>query len=181
MKHRTLNVITIVFMAVVISLLLTACRSSKAVAEKTVIQTDTVYQTHDSIIVKERSVPVRVEIPVEKLVKVTPKDTTSVIKSRFYKSTAWIEGGLLHHELETLPDATLETTAKVADTTKISNSNQTIRNNDQTTKTNTVYVNRLTASQKFFCRTGKILWVAVILVILYFLITFFLRKRGILK
>lgn len=177
MKHRTLNVITIVFMAVVISLLLTACRSSKAVAEKTVIQTDTVYHTHDSIIVKERSVPVRVEIPVEKLVKVTPKDTTSVIKSRFYKSTAWIEGGLLHHELETLPDVTLETTAKVADTTKISNSNQTIRNNNQTTKTNTVYVNRLTASQKFFCRTGKILWVAVIL----FLITFFLRKRGILK
>ena len=181
MKHRTLNVITIVFMAVVISLLLTACRSSKAVVEKTVIQTDTIYQKHDSVIVKERSVPVRVEIPVEKLVNVTPKDTTSVIKSRLYKSTAWIEGGLLHHELETLPDATLETTAKVADTTKISNNNQTIRNNNQTEKTDTVYVNRLTASQKFFCRTGKVFWTVVILAILYFLITFLLRKRGILK
>lgn len=100
-------------MAVVISLLLAACRSQKAVAEKTVIQTDTVYQTHDSIIVKERSVPVRMEIPVEKLVKVTPKDTVSVINSRLYKSTAWIEGGLLHHTLETLPDATLEAKAKV--------------------------------------------------------------------
>jgi hypothetical protein len=181
MKHRTLNVITIVFMAVVISLLLTACRSSKAVADRIVIQTDTVYQTRDSIVVKEREVPVKVEIPVEKLVKVTPKDTVSVIISRLYKSTAWIEGGLLHHELETLPDATFEAKAKVADTTKVSNSSKTVKNSNQKIKTNTIYENRLTKTQKFFYRSGEVLWAVIAGAILILGVRFLLRRYGAIK
>lgn len=168
-------------MAVVISLLLTACRSSKAVAEKTVIQTDTIYQTHDSVIVKERSVPVRVEIPVEKLVKVTPEDTVSVIKSSLYKSTAYIYRGLLHHELETLPNATLSAKVKIADTTKVSNISKTVKNSNQTVKTNTVYENRLTKTQKFFYRSGEVLWAILAGSILCLAVRFLLRRYGLIK
>lgn len=181
MKHRTLNVITIVFMAVVISLLLTACRSSKAVAGKTVIQTDTVYQTHDSIIIRERPVPVEVKIPDVRIERVAPRDTTSVIQTDLYKSTAWIQDGLLHHVLESKPNAVVTGVAQVTDTTKTTDSHQSVTNSQNIQRTDKIYINRLTRSQKFFCASGKIVWAVVGGAILFFVARFFLRKYGYLK
>ena len=144
-------------------MLLASCRTQKVATE--VRTTDTVTIVKDSIIIRNREVKVNVPVPVVQLRDVVPEDTTSILMSDIYKSKAWLKNGKLYHTLETLPNATITGSTTLSDTTKTSTKEKAINNNSQ----KIIKVNELTSLQKFFCKSGIILWFLFIVLLIVYL------------
>ncbi len=159
-----------------IALLLSSCRTQVIATE---IQTDTIRERYDSIIVQERVIEVQVPVPEVRIEQVVPDDTTSVIETDLYRSSAWLTAGLLHHTLETLQDASLTAQAVVADTTRTTIATDT--RSGTIRETVTVEVNKLTFVQKILCATGAIVWSLLGGALLLYLAKFLLKRYGVLK
>lgn len=144
-------------------MLLASCRTQKVATE--VRTTDTVTIVKDSIIIRNREVKVNVPVPVVQLKDVVPEDTTSILMSDIYKSKAWLKNGKLYHTLETLPNATITGSTTLSDTTKTSTKEKVINNNSQ----KIIKVNELTSLQKFFYKSGIILWLLFITLFIVYL------------
>lgn len=144
-------------------MLLASCRTQKVATE--VRTTDTVTIVKDSIIIRNREVKVNVPVPVVQLKDVVPEDTTSILMSDIYKSKAWLKNGKLYHTLETLPNATITGSTTLSDTTKTSSKEKVINNNSQ----KIIKVNELTSLQKFFYKSGIILWFLFIVLLIVYL------------
>lgn len=87
----------------------------------------TITETHDTTKITQRLVPIEVEIPAASKERIT-KDTTSVLETDLYKSTATWSNGVLTHTLEAKPGAKVKGEAAVTDTTKSSSKNQMNKN-----------------------------------------------------
>lgn len=87
----------------------------------------TITETHDTTKITQRLVPIEVEIPAASKERIT-KDTTSVLETDLYKSTATWSNGVLTHTLESKPGAKVKGEAAVTDTTKSSSKNQVNKN-----------------------------------------------------
>lgn len=144
-------------------MLLASCRTQKVATE--VRTTDTVTIVKDSIIIRNREVKVNVPVPIVQLRDVVPEDTTSILVSDIYKSKAWLKNGKLYHTLETLPNATITGSTTLSDTTKTSTKEKAINNNSQ----KIIKVNELTSLQKFFYKSGIILWFLFIVLLIVYL------------
>lgn len=144
-------------------MLLVSCRTQKVATE--VRTTDTVTIVKDSIIIRNREVKVNVPVPIVQLRDVVPEDTTSILMSDIYKSKAWLKNGKLYHTLETLPNATITGSTTLSDTTKTSTKEKVINNNSQ----KIIKVNELTSLQKFFYKSGIILWLLFITLFIVYL------------
>lgn len=144
-------------------MLLASCRTQKVATE--VRTTDTVTIVKDSIIIRNREVKVNVPVPIVQLRDVVPEDTTSILMSDIYKSKAWLKNGKLYHTLETLPNATITGSTTLSDTTKTSTKEKAINNNSQ----KIIKVNELTSLQKFFYKSGIILWFLLIVLLIVYL------------
>lgn len=111
--------------------LLAGCATKKKVMEtETITQQEniskveqekdtTIIETHDTTKVSQQLVPVEVEIPATNKERVT-NDTTSVLETDLYKSTATWSNGVLTHTLEAKPGAKVKGLTAVTNTTKIS-------------------------------------------------------------
>lgn len=140
----------------------------------------TITETHDTTKITQRLVPIEVEIPAASKERIT-KDTTSVLETDLYKSTASWKDGVLHHTLEAKPGAKVKGTAAVRDTTKSSstrNENKKTRNSSTDSKnqqdnTKEVTKTETTPSWAGWLTAGIIIGIAATLAILYRY-----RKRG---
>ena len=171
-------------------LLLAGCATKKKAMAETTSSTETskverekdstITETHETTKVTERLVPVEVEIPAASKERTT-HDTTSVLETDLYKSTASWKDGVLHHTLEAKPGAKVKGTAAVRDTTKSNstrNENKKTRNSSTDSKnqqdnTKEVTKTETTPSWAGWLTTGIIIGIAATLAILYRY-----RKRG---
>lgn len=164
---------------VIISVLLivacVGCRSPKVITE-TITKTDTLHVTHDSVIIRERLVPIEVEIPSSSQSVIVPigHDTTSVLQDRLYISVAEVSNGNLRHTLESKQGAKLPSQAVVKDTTKVSTDSLQTKSDKVTTKT--IEVNKLTKWQKSVQVMGYLFMVGLLLIIIYVVKKFLPKK-----
>lgn len=86
-----------------------------------------IIETHDTTKVSQRIVPIEVEIPAASKERITT-DTTSVLETDLYKSTATWSNGKLTHTLEAKPGAKVKGQAAVTDTTKTSSKSEKSKN-----------------------------------------------------
>lgn len=84
-------------------------------------------ETHDTTRITQKLVPVEIAVPEAKLERTT-KDTTSVLETDLYRSTATWTNGVLTHTLEAKPGAKLKGQATATDTTKISKKSSSTKN-----------------------------------------------------
>ena len=91
----------------------------------------TIIETHDTTKVSQRIVPVEVEIPAASKERTTT-DTTSVLETDLYKSTATWSNGTLTHTLEAKPGAKVKGQAAVTDTAKTSTKSEKSKNTRNT-------------------------------------------------
>lgn len=186
-RQKNLCILLIICIAM---LLLAGCATKKKAMAETTSTTETskverekdstITETHDTTKVTERLVPVEVEIPAASKERTT-NDTTSVLETDLYKSTASWKDGVLHHTLEAKPGAKVKGTAAVRNTTKSSstrNENKNTRNSSTESKKqqdNTTEVTKTatTSSRAGWLTAGIIIGIAATLAILYRY-----RKRG---
>lgn len=186
-RKKNLCILLIICIAM---LLLAGCATKKKAMAETTSSTETskverekdstITETHETTKVTERLVPVEVEIPAASKERTT-HDTTSVLETDLYKSTASWKDGVLHHTLEAKPGAKVKGTAAVRDTTKSSstrNENKKTRNSSTDSKnqqdnTKEVTKTETTPSWARWLTTGIIIGIAATLAILYRY-----RKRG---
>ena len=153
-----------VLVAVFLLLMLTmcGCRTTKLVKE-TEVKTDTVTVHRDSIIIRERLVPVEVQLPPSVHYVEIPitHDTTSILDDGLYISTAAVKYGSLIHSLKAHAGVKLKTSAQVADTTRTSDHQSSIYNQKVVYKTELKEVNRLYWWQKLLMTIGGAAIVAI--------------------
>lgn len=127
-RERKKNLCILLIICIAMLLLAGCATKKKAMAEATSTtetskemreKDSTITETHDTTKVTQRLVPIEVEIPAASRERTT-HDTTSVLETDLYKSTASWKDGVLHHTLEAKPGAKVNGVAAVADTTKIS-------------------------------------------------------------
>lgn len=188
-RERQKNLCILLIICIAMLLLAGCATKKKATAETTsTIETSkverekdcTITETHDTTKVTEKLVPIEVEIPAASKERTT-HDTTSVLETDLYKSTASWKDGVLHHTLEAKPGAKVKGTAAVRDTTKSSstrNENKNTRNSSTDSKNqqdNTKEVTKTdtTPSWAGWLTAGVIIGIAATLAILYRY-----RKRG---
>ena len=148
------------------------CKSQKIITE-TIERTDTIHVRHDSIIVRDRFVPVEVEIPpsvqiVEKILE--SSDSTSVLEDDYYKSMARIFNGKLQHTLQSKPDAKLYVPVIVHDTIKVTQDSVSTKNNQKQHDVEIKEVNKLTWWQRFLVVLGEVVLIALGLVLGYYVV-----------
>ena len=133
------------------------CKTQKVITE-TVTRTDTLRVRHDSIIVRDRYVPVEVPIPVSSQVVdlLLDHDSTSVLEDDYYISTAKVVGGRLQHTLQSKPKATLTAPVIVHDTTYITQDTISTNNVDHKHDIEIKEVNKLYWWQKWLMVAGGI-------------------------
>lgn len=108
------------------------------------------------------------EVPRE-IEKVVTKDTVSVLANTWARSEAKVDGGLLHHSLETVPQIVkVPVTMEVHDTTYV----------EKRSETEIVEVNRLTRWQTFWLMLGKILGAALGLALVAWVVRLVLKFYG---
>lgn len=151
------------------------CRSPKVVTE-TITKTDTIHVTHDSVIIRERLVPIEVEIPQSSQSVIVPihHDTTSVLQDLLYISVAQVKDGNLRHTLESKQGAKLTSNAVVHDTIKVSTDSLQTKSDKATTKT--IEVNRLTKWQTSVQVMGYLFMIGLLLIIIYVVKKFLPKK-----
>lgn len=180
-----------ILLIITIAMLLAGCATKRKAMTETTDTSETttkverekdstIIETHDTTKITQRLVPVEVEIPAASKERTT-HDTTSVLETDLYKSTAEWKDGILHHTLEAKPGAKVKGTAAVRDTTKSSstrNENKNTRNSSTDSKNqqdNTKEVTKTdtTPSWAGWLTAGVIIGIAATLAILYRY-----RKRG---
>lgn len=188
-RERKKNLCILLIICIAMLLLAGCATKKKAMAEATSTtetskemreKDSTITETHDTTKVTERLVPIEVEIPAASKERTT-HDTTSVLETDLYKSTASWKDGVLHHTLEAKPGAKVKGTAAVRDTTKSSstrNENKQTRNSSTDSKNqqdNTKEVTKTdtTPSWAGWLTAGIIIGIAATLAIIYRY-----RKRG---
>lgn len=142
-----------IFVLILVSMC--SCRTTKLIKE-TEVKTDTVTVHRDSIIIRERLVPVEVQLPPSVHYVEIPitHDTTSVLDDGLYISTAAVKNGSLIHSLKAHAGVKLKTSAQVADTTRTSDHQSNITNQKVEYKTELKEVNRLYWWQKLLMTIG---------------------------
>ena len=179
-----------ILLIITIAMLLAGCATKRKAMTETTDTSETtkverekdttIIETHDTTKITQRLVPVEVEIPAASKERTT-HDTTSVLETDLYKSTASWKDGVLHHTLETKPGAKVKGTAAVRDTTKSSstrNENKNTRNSSTESKKqqdNTTEVTKTatTSSRAGWLAAGIIIGIAATIAIIYRY-----RKRG---
>lgn len=151
-KERKTSILAMIIIC--IACLLAGCATKKKAMTETATEQETtkveqvkdtaITETYDTTRITQKLVPVEIAVPESKLERTT-KDTTSVLETDLYRSTATWANGVLTHTLEAKPGAKLKGQATATDTTKISkkssstknsrNSSTDSRNSQQTTKT----------------------------------------------
>lgn len=145
---------------------LCGCRSPKVITE-TITKTDTLHVTHDSVIIRERLVPIEVEIPQSSQSVIVPigHDTTSVLQDKLYISVAQVMDGNLRHTLESKAGAVLPSKAAVHDTIMVYRDSLQTKSDNMSTKT--IEVNKLTKWQKSVQVMGYLFLIGLVLIIIY--------------
>lgn len=157
---------------------LLGCSRKVYIPVETVRADTLVVETHDTVRVIQRAVPVSLAVPETHLESVTP-DTTDTLSNGLYRSVAGRRNGMLFHLLESLPGARLEGTAVMADTTRTADRNQTRKSDSSQKKTVTVEVERkLTLIQTVALGTGYVVW-SVVLALLTGIGIYWMVKPGI--
>ena len=136
-KERKTNLLALIMVCIVCILAAGCATKRKAMAETTAKEESsskveqekdtTIVETHDTTKVSQRIVPVEIAVPEAKLERTT-KDTTSVLETDLYRSTATWANGVLTHTLEAKPGAKLKGQATATDTTKISKKSSSTKN-----------------------------------------------------
>lgn len=182
-RERKTSILAMIMVCIVYILAAGCATNRKAMAETTSStetskvereKDSTITETHETTKVTERLVPVEVEIPAASKERTT-NDTTSVLETDLYKSTASWKDGVLHHTLEAKPGAKVKGTASVRDTTKSSstrNENKKTRNSSTDSKnqqdnTKEVTKTETTPSWAGWLTAGIIIGIAATLAILY--------------
>jgi hypothetical protein len=179
-----------ILLIITIAMLLAGCATKRKAMTETTDTSETtkverekdttIIETHDTTKINQRLVPVEVEIPAASKERTT-HDTTSVLETDLYKSTASWKDGVLHHTLEAKSGAKVKGTAAVRDTTKSSstrNENKNTRNSSTESKKqqdNTTEVTKTatTSSRAGWLAAGIIIGIAATIAIIYRY-----RKRG---
>lgn len=118
-------------------IILAGCATKKKAMTETATEQETtkveqvkdtaITETYDTTRITQKLVPVEIAVPEAKLERTT-KDTTSVLETDLYRSTATWANGVLTHTLEAKPGAKLKGQATATDTTKISKKSSSTKN-----------------------------------------------------
>lgn len=140
-KERKTNLLALIMVCIVCLLAAGCATKRKAMAETTAKEESsskveqekdtTIVETHDTTKVSQRLVPIEVEIPAASKERTTT-DTTSVLETDLYKSTATWSNGKLTHTLEAKPGAKVKGQIAVTDTTKVSTKSEKSKNTRNT-------------------------------------------------
>lgn len=167
----------VIYLIILVAALVLAGCATHRMAPVVKTNTDTVvsHDYSDTVRVHERLVQVEVPVPVVKIEKVVPQDTTSTLTDGIYTSKAWLKGGLLFHNLYSEPQAKVSGMVQVADTSKVKNNVKTL----VITKTITVtkYIEKelsLWDKVRLWAGTGFILCAVCLLV---FILLAYIRNR----
>lgn len=136
-RERKTSILALIMICIV-CLFLAGCVTKRKVMKETassIMETSkmeqekdtTITETHDTTKITQRLVPVEVAIPPAMMERTT-NDTTSVLETDLFKSTATWSNGKLTHTLEVKPGAKVKGQAAVTDTTKSSSKNTTSKN-----------------------------------------------------
>lgn len=134
-RERKTSICILIMICIVC--LLAGCATKRKAMTETVTKLETskmeqvkdtaITETHDTTRITQKLVPVEIAVPEAKLERTT-KDTTSVLETDLYRSTATWANGVLTHTLETKPGAKLKGQATATDTTKISKKSSSTKN-----------------------------------------------------
>lgn len=136
-RERKTSILALIMICIV-CLFLAGCVTKRKVMTETassIMETSkmeqekdtTITETHDTTNITQRLVPVEVAIPPAMMERTT-NDTTSVLETDLFKSTATWSNGKLTHTLEVKPGAKVKGQTAVTDTTKSSSKNTTSKN-----------------------------------------------------
>lgn len=140
-RERKTSILALIMICIV-CLFLAGCVTKRKVMTETassIMETSkmeqekdtTIVETHDTTKVSQRLVPIEVEIPAASKERITT-DTTSVLETDLYKSTATWSNGKLKHTLEAKPGAKVKGQTAVSDTTRTSTKNEKSKNTRNT-------------------------------------------------
>lgn len=129
-REKKTSILALIMICIVCLLMAGCATKKKVMATETTTQQEsnskveqekdtTIIETHDTTKVSQRLVPFEVEIPAASKERTTT-DTTSVLETDLYKSTATWSNGVLTHTLEAKPGAKVKGQTAVTDTTKVS-------------------------------------------------------------
>lgn len=134
-KERKTSILALIIIC--IACLLAGCATKKKAMTETATEQETtkveqvkdtaITETYDTTRITQKLVPVEIAVPEAKLERTT-KDTTSVLETDLYRSTATWVNGVLTHTLEAKPGAKLKGQATATDTTKISKKSSSTKN-----------------------------------------------------
>lgn len=136
-KERKTSILALIIIC--IACLLAGCATKKKAMTETATEQETtkveqvkdtaitITETHDTTRITQKLVPVEIAVPEAKLERTT-KDTTSVLETDLYRSTATWANGVLTHTLEAKPGAKLKGQATATDATKISKKSSSTKN-----------------------------------------------------
>lgn len=134
-KERKTSILALIIIC--ITCLLAECATKKKAMTETATEQETtkveqvkdtaITETYDTTRITQKLVPVEIAVPEAKLERTT-KDTTSVLETDLYRSTATWANGVLTHTLEAKPGAKLKGQATATDTTKISKKSSSTKN-----------------------------------------------------
>ena len=140
-RERKTSILALIMICIV-CLFLAGCVTKRKVMTETassIMETSkmeqekdtTITETHDTTKITQRLVPVEVAIPPAMMERTTT-DTTSVLETDLYKSTATWSNGKLKHTLEAKPGAKVKGQTAVSDTTRTSTKNEKSKNTRNT-------------------------------------------------
>lgn len=134
-KERKTSILALIIIC--IACLFAGCATKKKAMTETATEQETtkveqvkdtaITETHDTTRITQKLVPVEIAVPEAKLERTTT-DTTSVLETDLYKSTATWSNGKLTHTLEAKPGAKVKGQTAVTDTTKISKKSSSTKN-----------------------------------------------------
>lgn len=140
-RERKTSILALIMICIVCLFLAGCATKRKAMAETTAKEESSskveqekytnIVETHDTTKVSQRLVPIEVEIPAASKERTTT-DTTSVLETDLYKSTATWSNGKLKHTLEAKPGAKVKGQTAVSDTTRTSTKNEKSKNTRNT-------------------------------------------------
>lgn len=135
-REKKTSILALIMICLAMLLMAGCATKRKAMTETTTQQENTkveqekdtaIIETHDTTKLTQRIVPVEVEIPAASKERIT-NDTTSVLETDLYKSTATWSNGKLTHTLEAKPGAKVKGQTAVTDTTKTSTKKEKSKN-----------------------------------------------------
>ena len=139
-KERKTSILAIIIICIA-CLLAAGCATKKKAMTETATEQETtkveqvkdtaITETHDTTRITQKLVPVEIAVPEAKLERTT-KDTTSVLETDLYKSTATWSNGKLTHTLEAKPGAKVKGQIAVTDTTKVNTKSEKSKNTRNT-------------------------------------------------